>query len=214
MTKRLFMPLAMAIAIAACSPGGSADDLASRAIAEAQSNRFGPALELFDQALAREPNNLKALYNGGLAHLYLRRGDAAAQRFEAFLSLRPSDALGHFNLARAYAIDRRKEEALASLKRAVELGFDRHAEIVGGGFEAIEDDVRFTQIEALVAQRAGIAFDASRRNGAGAYGGEPLRATRLPGQRINVQCKGPKVPPGVAGNLTDIEQTGCEPEMN
>ncbi|HWV39393.1 MAG TPA: tetratricopeptide repeat protein [Vulgatibacter sp.] len=212
MSRRNLIVLAAASLLAACGPEGSADELASRAIAEATANRFGVALELFDQALAREPDNLKALYNGGLAHLYLRRGDAAARRFESFVALRPNDALGHFNLARAYAIEGRREPALASLKRAVELGFDRHEEIVGGGFEAIEDDVRFTQIEALVAQRAGVGFDASRRNGVGAYGGEPLRANRLPGQRINVQCKGPKVPPGVAGNLMDIEQTGCIPQ--
>ena len=211
---RLSIGLAALAALAGCAGGGNADELAARAIAEARANHLDAALTLFDQALAQAPNNLKALYNGGLAQLYLRRGDAAAQRFETFVSLRPNDALGHFNLARSYAIQRRREEAIASLKRAVELGFDKHDEIVGGGFESIEDDVRFTQIETLVAQRAGIAFDASRRNGAGAYGGEPLRATRLPGQRINVQCKGPKVPPGVSGNLTDIEQTGCDPDLN
>lgn|GEM_PF-1547463 len=212
--KRGFVILALSIGIAGCAGGGNADELATRAIAEAKENRLDAALQLFDQALAQDPNNLKALYNGGLAHLYLRRGDAAAQRFGTFVSLRPDDALGHFNLARAYAIERRREDAIASLKRAVELGFDKHEEIVGGGFEAIEDDVRFTQIEVLVAQRAGLAFEVSRRNGAGAYGGEPIRANRLPGQRINVQCKGPKVPPGVSGNLTDIEQTGCEPDLN
>lgn len=210
--KRILAGLVLLLVLGGCAGWDSADDLASQAIAEAKANRIDAALSLFDQALRREPENLKALYNGGLAFLYLRRGGEAAQRFQAFVELRPNDALGHFNLARAYALEQRREEALAALKRAVELGFDRHAEILGGGFESIEDDVRFTQIEALVAQRSGIGFDASRRNGAGAYGGEPLRAARLPGQRINAQCKGPKVPPAIAGNLSDVEVNGCPPE--
>lgn len=191
---------------------GQADDLASAGLELARQHRLVEAIENFDAALEADPKNLKALYNGGLANLYLRKGAQAAQRFETFVGLRPDDSLGHFNLARAYAVAFRKEEAIGALKRAVELGFDRHDELMGGGFESIEDDIRFAQIEILVAQRAGVGVEAADRAGALGYGGQRMRTTMLPGQgqRINRSCVGPKAPPGVSGMEVDFEND-CKP---
>lgn len=210
MAPRLLVFLFIAVLIGACSEAGSAEELASEGLALAREQRIPEALERFNNALESDPNNLLALYNGGLSELWLRKGSHAALRFERFVGLRPTDPLGHFNLARAYALSLRREEALDSLRRAVELGFDRHDELMGGGFESIEEDLRFAQIEVLVAQRAGVGFE-EHSTGAG-YGGQRMRSTKLPGQgeRINRRCVGPTVPPLAAGADVDFE-AGCHP---
>jgi len=198
-------------ALGSCA-GQDAESLAATGLELAKQQDLAGALDHFEAALQADPQNIKALYNGGLADLYLRRGTSASKRFEAFTRLRPNDSLGHFNLARAYALSLRREEALTALHRAVELGFDRHDELMGGGFESIEDDLRFAQIEVLVAQRAGVGaavgagFEGTSLNGGSAYGGQRMKSTKLPGRgaRINARCVGPTAPPAVAGVEVDF----------
>ncbi len=197
-------------AVVGCSGRDDAEELASTGLELAKQQQLAEALEYFDRALSVDPNNLKALYNAGLADLFLRKGALASRRFEAFTRLRPKDALGHFNLARAYALSLHREEALASLRRAVELGFDKHDELMGGGFEAIEDDLRFAQIEVLVAQRAGVEVNARVPGGGSAYGGQQMRSSKLPGQRINVNCVAAKDGKVLAGLDADFA-SDCQP---
>lgn len=207
--------LLLLVALAGCEGKSTqAAHLAARGLEQAREQHLDKAMELFDGALALDPHNLKALYNGGLAHLFLRQGTEAADRFLVYVELRPEDPLGHFNLSRARALEHRGEDALASLRRAVELGFDDHAELSGGGFESLEDDLRFIQIEALVAQRAGIQVEADRAQGAGAYGGQQLRPMVLPGQPGR-SCR--RVAPAPAGSddgapveTAQVEAFDCE----
>ncbi len=189
MRLALLLLVAALSGLTACRSGSSeAARLASEGLEEARAHRLEQAIILFDRAIALDPANLKALYNGGLARVFLRQGEAASRLFQAYVEERPKDPLGHFNLARAHALAYRSEETIASLRRAVELGFEDHDELVGGGFEAVEDDLRFAQIEALVAQRVGKLSPTGRGHGEGAYGGEKLRAIRLPGTRGGGAC--------------------------
>ena len=60
--------------------------------------------------------------------------------------LRPDDALAHYNLACSYALLKRPEQSLATLRRAVELGYrDFRYMREDHDLEIIRDDPRFRQ---------------------------------------------------------------------
>lgn len=165
-----------------------AEALADRGVAHGRSGELGRALEAFDAALALDPKNLKALYNSGIALLGAGRGAAAAARFSGFVALRPDDALGHFYLARAQLREQRDEAAIASLARAVELGFDDWVEWrAASDLEALAGDFRFAQMEVLVAQRAGVA-PPELRPGEG-YVNRPMPKLNQPGRQAP-RCAG------------------------
>jgi tetratricopeptide (TPR) repeat protein len=61
--------------------------------------------------------------------------------------LRPDDALAHYNLACSYALLKRPEQSLATLRRAVELGYrDFRFMREDRDLEIIRDDPRFRQL--------------------------------------------------------------------
>ncbi|HLV61331.1 MAG TPA: tetratricopeptide repeat protein [Fredinandcohnia sp.] len=181
MPRALAALLLLCLALAGCK-GNRAEDRAALGIELGRKGDLGGALRAFDEALAADPNNLKALYNSGLALLGLGRGEAAAERFERFLALRPEDAKGHFHLARARLREHRREEAVRALQRAVELGFSDWWEwSAAGDLEAgLGGDFRFVQLGLVVAQRAGIPA-ADPRPGQG-YVNRPMPHANLPGQ--------------------------------
>lgn len=166
--------LAVLPVLASCNgKEARADELAQAGIEAGRAGDLGRALASFDEALALDPTQVKALYNSGLALMGAGRGGEAAERFSRFLELRPEDALGHFQLARATLQAGRREAALASLQRAIALGFSDWVEWkAASDLSALAGDFRFNQLDLVVAQRAGVATEATRP-GEG-YGGKPM----------------------------------------
>ena len=165
-----------------------AEELATQGSQQGRDGELAQALASFDAALELDPENLKALYNSGIALLGAGRGEAAAERFSRFLALRPDDALGHFYLARAHLREKRVEEAIASLRRAIDLGFDDWVEWrAASDLEALAGDFRYVQMDLLVAQRAG-APGAELRPGEG-YANRPMPKLNQPG-RPSPRCVG------------------------
>jgi tetratricopeptide (TPR) repeat protein len=164
-----------------------AEELAQAGIEAGRSGDLYRALASFDQALELDPANLKALYNGGISLMGAGRGAEAAGRFTRFLELRPGDALGHFYLGRASLQAGRKEEAVAALQRAVALGFADWVEWkAASDLSALVGDFRFTQLDLVVAQRAGEKFEAAAP-GEG-YGGRPLPHAPFPAFQRQRAC--------------------------
>ncbi|MGQ0637261.1 MAG: TPR end-of-group domain-containing protein [Planctomycetaceae bacterium] len=81
-------------------------------------------IEFYERILSRDPNYLEVLLQ--LGDLFARKGcDRRALQVDLRLSqLRPRDARVFYNLACSHAVLRHKVEALASLQRAVSLGYD------------------------------------------------------------------------------------------
>lgn len=188
MPRSLGAALLLALALVGCK-GKQAEDLAAQGIEEGRRGELARALESFDAALALQPDNLKALYNSGLALLGLGRGGAAVERFSRFLELRPDDAHGHFHLARGLLREQRGEEAVTALQRAVELGFaDWWEWSSASDLEAgLGGDFRFVHLGLVVAQRAGVP-GAERRPGQG-YDNLPMPKVNQPG-RAQPRCVG------------------------
>jgi tetratricopeptide (TPR) repeat protein len=202
------LPLALSglLLAAGCGSGDRAEALAREGLAQARAGHLDPAVETFRRALREDPGNPKARYNLAVALLTLGRAEEAATEFRAFLEGKPDDAPGHFQLARALARAGRTEEALTALQRSVALGFDEHPAMALPELEPLRRDLRFVQLEAVVAQRAGVrppvATDFAGRDGV-AYGGERLAPAPLPGMAVNgaQQCGGDEARrPGDAGS--------------
>lgn len=185
--RRCFLALLL-LALSGCrGKEVRAEELATQGVELGRSGQLGPALKAFDAALELDPENLKALYNSGIALLGAGRGEAAAERFSRFLALRPDDALGHFYLGRAHLREMRTEEAVASLQRAVELGFSDWVEWrAATDLQALAGDFRFMQLDLLIDQRAG-APGAELRPGEG-YANRPLPKLNQPWQQP--RCRG------------------------
>lgn len=193
----LLLAAVLALALGGCRGGGAtpADRLADEGLAHWRAGDLQGALDRFDEALQADPKHLKALYNSGIALLASGRGAAAAERFERFLELRPDDALGHLQLARAVLRTGQREEAVRILQRSVSLGLDDLVEWrAAGDLQALAHDLRFHQLEAVVAQRAGERFGAGAADllpGQG-YEGLQLGGVTAPGQRPTSTCEMPQ----------------------
>jgi tetratricopeptide (TPR) repeat protein len=184
--------LALALPLAGCaSSAAEAEKEASAGLAKARAGEIAAAIGHFERALTLDEHNPKARYNLALAHLVFRRGPEAAAHLRRYLATRPDDAPARFELGRALALAGEREAAIAELQRAAALGFEDFQALEDGGFEAIEDDVRFVQLRVLLAQRAGVpAFPGAERpaNGVG-YGGVPV-PVQLPGIGPARKCAG------------------------
>ncbi len=206
MSRLLPIALAAVLLTAGCTGARDrAEALATEGLAQARAGQLDRAVEIFRQALREDPSHPKARYNLGVAFLAQNRADEAAAEFRAFLAGKPDDAPGLFQLARAQARAGRPEEAIAALQRSVALGFDEHPAMGLPELQPLRRDLRFVQLEAVVAQRAGVrppaATEFAGRDGV-AYGGERLPAAPLPGTNINraLECGGGVVRhPGDAG---------------
>lgn len=179
----------LALVASGCSE--SADALADRGLVAARSGRLPEAISLFEEALTTDERHAKARYNLGIA--FMERGDAekAATQFRTFVDERPEDSLGHFSLARAELKAGRQEAALRALRDSVLYGFSDAGALSAAGFDILANDIRYVQLEAVVAQRddrpapseTAVEFPGRTSDG---YGSERLgQAVPLPGTRIN-----------------------------
>lgn len=173
---------AMLISGAACSGEAAiaeADERAAEAVILARTGQVEAALVHFEEALALDPENLRALYNAGLAALELGKPDTAEPYVRAFLRLKPDDAPGHVLLARLETARGEREAAYATIRKAVELGLDDPSTLDDPGLAPLHSDLRFVQAKVLVAQRSGTrAVDSMGRL---LVGETVLEKLRLPG---------------------------------
>ena len=107
---------------------------------------------IFEEALAANGEDMDALRF--LAHAYtvvgrLLDGLAADRRLVALL---PKDPRVRYNLACSLALNGRHEEAIETLEKACELGFDDLALLrKDRDLDALRDDPRFVAIESRLA---------------------------------------------------------------
>ncbi|HEY0839918.1 MAG TPA: tetratricopeptide repeat protein [Vulgatibacter sp.] len=152
--------------------------MADEGMAFFRGRMYEAALERFDGALALQPENDVALRGSAGALLALGRAEDAAERFSRYLELEPRDPDGHVGLAGALAKLGRKGEAIGALRAAVEAGLEDVRALDAEAFESLRQDIRFVQIAALLAQRAGVRPTDDR--GRLIVGGQPVRTLELP----------------------------------
>lgn len=80
-------------------------------------------IDFFERILSRDPGYVEVLCN--LGELFSIKGWSrrALQVDKRLSQLRPRDPLVHYNLACSYALLQHAEEAVATLRRAVEVGY-------------------------------------------------------------------------------------------
>ncbi len=199
MTLRIAL-LLLALPLAACtSRAERAEREASSGLARARAGELPAAIEHFERALALDEENPKARYNLALAHLVFRRGRDAATHLRRYLEARPDDPPARFELGRALALAGERDAAIGELQRAAELGFADFQALENGGFESLEEDVRFVQLRVLIAQRAGVpAYPSEGRPGSGVgYGG------------VQVPVVPPGLPPSGCGAAATAGAEAC-----
>lgn len=104
-------------------------------------------LEFFAAILSRNPDFLDALKAHAKNLAQVRRHQEGLSCDRRIAQLRPRDSLARYNLACSLALTRHKEEALAELRQAVELGYNdfefiRHDR----DLDSIRKDPRFRAI--------------------------------------------------------------------
>jgi tetratricopeptide (TPR) repeat protein len=104
-------------------------------------------LDFFSAILKRYPDYVDVLrVLGNLLTLKGRYADGL-QIDRRLVQLRPNDALAHYNLACSYALLKRPDQALKTLRRAVELGYrDFRYMREDRDLDIIRHDPRFRQL--------------------------------------------------------------------
>jgi tetratricopeptide (TPR) repeat protein len=89
-----------------------------------QHRDIGVEIQFYEGILAQDPDYVEALLP--LAEAYTRAGlyEKGLEADQRLAKLRPKDASVHYNLACSWALTGHKEEALAAVEHAVELGFN------------------------------------------------------------------------------------------
>jgi tetratricopeptide (TPR) repeat protein len=104
-------------------------------------------LEFFGGILKRYPDYVDVLRIMGKLLTDAARYAEGLQVDRRLVQLRPSDALAHYNLACTYALLKRPDQALKTLRRAVELGYrDFRYMREDRDLDAIRHDPRFRQL--------------------------------------------------------------------
>lgn len=104
-------------------------------------------IDFFGGILQRNPNYVDVLRV--LGHLLTLKGRYAdgLQVDRRLVQLRPSDALAHYNLACSYALLKRADQAIKTLRRAVELGYrDFRFMREDSDLDILRHDPRFRQL--------------------------------------------------------------------
>ena len=131
---------------------------ARRGIALVRLGRLDEAMKDFDRSLRINPQQERALLNRGRLRLVTGDPSGAVADLQGAAALLPTDAELHFDLTRAYGRRSRIREttseraadirhALDMLKRAIDLGFSKWANITGNAdLEAIRGNPRYGEL--------------------------------------------------------------------
>jgi tetratricopeptide (TPR) repeat protein len=113
----------------------------------AEQSQLDFELDFFGGILQRCPDYIDVLrVVGTLLTLKGRYGDGL-QIDKRLVQLRPTDSLAHYNLACSYALLKRADQALKTLRRAVELGYrDFRYMREDRDLDSIRHDPRFRQL--------------------------------------------------------------------
>ena len=104
-------------------------------------------LEFFGSVLARHPDYVDVLRILGNLLTLKGRFAEGLQIDRRLVQLRPSDPLAHYNLACSYALLKRPDQSLKTLRRAVELGYrDFRYMCEDHDLDSIRQDPRFRQL--------------------------------------------------------------------
>ncbi len=109
-TRHALTTIVAAALLLACGGGVSGTRLAA----------FGNELTLWQDVLARDPNDATAQYNVGTIYLHRNDPQRALAYFERAVAIRPDYAPAHFNLGTALTSLGRPQEASSHFQRAVE----------------------------------------------------------------------------------------------
>jgi tetratricopeptide (TPR) repeat protein len=129
---------------------------AQRTLAElAELNQLDLELEFYSAILERAPDYVDVLRVMGNNLTLKGRIKEGLEVDRQLVRLRPKDSLAHYNLACSYAILKKRDAAIQTLRRAVELGYrDFRYMRQDRDLDAIRDDPRFRQILREFEQRA------------------------------------------------------------
>ena len=110
-------------------------------------NQLDFELDFFSGVLGRNPDYVDVLrIMGNLLTLKGRFADGL-QVDKRLVQLRPNDALAHYNLACSYALLKRAELSIKTLRRAVELGYrDFRYMREDHDLDSVRHDPRFRQL--------------------------------------------------------------------
>ena len=104
-------------------------------------------IEFFDRILERKRDYVDVLRVQGNNLTLKGRYAEGLQIDKRLIQLRPTDALAHYNLACSYALLKRPDQAIKTLRRAVELGYrDFRYMREDKDLAAIRHDPRFRQL--------------------------------------------------------------------
>ncbi len=113
----------------------------------ADQNQVDFELEFFAGVLGRNPDHVDALRVRGTLLTLKGRFTEGLQIDKRLVQLRPHDALAHYNLACSYALLKRPELSIKTLRRAVELGYrDFRYMREDHDLDSIRHDPRFRQL--------------------------------------------------------------------
>lgn len=97
------------------------DTLVKEGIKACQSDDFEKGVELFDQALAKDPKNIEAIYNRARALSKLSKLKEALIDFELLVSLQPANATFIGDYAVALHLNEKNDEAKIQFDQALKL---------------------------------------------------------------------------------------------
>jgi WD40 repeat protein/serine/threonine protein kinase/tetratricopeptide (TPR) repeat protein len=109
------------VAGGASTPPGSVEEMTRRADELSGRRRFGPALDLLDEALGRQPGSPELLRRRGDLRAAMGDDERAIGDYQAAARLAPGDATLHVRLGDAYSRLNQLERAVAELHRAAAL---------------------------------------------------------------------------------------------
>jgi tetratricopeptide (TPR) repeat protein len=129
------------------SDEGSKSSTGSALARSPEQSQLDFELEFYGRILERHPHHIDVLRVMG-NNLTLRgRYAEGLQIDKRLVQLRPDDPLAHYNLACSYALLKRPDQALKTLRRAVELGYrDFRYLREDHDLDSIRHDPRFRQL--------------------------------------------------------------------
>lgn len=112
-----------------------------------EQNQLDFEIEFFGAILERYPDYVDVLRIQGNNLTLKGRYGEGLKIDQRLIRLRPRDPLAHYNLACSYALLNQKEQAIAALRRAIELGYrDFRYLREDRDLECIRHDPRFRQL--------------------------------------------------------------------